>query len=111
QAAAVAREAGHDAETLALLAEAIFAYIDEMSAASAEGYAAEQSAGVHERERRRAVLLGLLVRRPPADPAAVQEAAMEAGWDLPDTLAVVAWDATPARPPVLPPGALRGRVD
>jgi hypothetical protein len=54
RAADAARAAGHDAETLTLLAESIFAYIDEMSAASAEGYAAEQSAGVQERERRRA---------------------------------------------------------
>jgi hypothetical protein len=109
RAAEAARAAGHDAEALALLAEAIFAYIDEMSAASAEGYAAEQSAGVHERERRRAVLLTLLTRRPPADPAAIEEAARAAGWALPDRLAALAYagDATP----VLPPDALRGRVD
>src|SRR3954449_2956047 len=108
-AARAARSAGHDAETLALLAEAIFAYIDEMSAASAEGYAAEQSAGVHERERRRAVLLTLLTRLPPADPAAIEEAARAAGWPLPDRLAALAYadDASP----VLPPDALRGRVD
>jgi hypothetical protein len=110
RAAAAARAAGHDAETLALLAESIFAYIDEMSAASAEGYAAEQSAGVHERERRRSVLLALLARDPPADPGTVREAAAAAGWDLPERLAVLAWDAALSRPPVLPPGALRGRV-
>jgi PucR-like helix-turn-helix protein len=108
-AAEAARDAGHDAEALALLAEAIFAYIDEMSAASAEGYAAEQSAGVHERERRRAVLLSLLTRRPPADPAAIEEAARAAGWPLPERLAALAWAGEGS--PLLPPDALRGRVD
>jgi hypothetical protein len=111
RAAAMARAEGHDAETLALLAESIFAYIDEMSAASAEGYAAEQSADVHERERRRSVLLALLVRLPPADPTAVEEAARAAGWDLPERLAVAAWDPALESSPVLPPGSLRGRVD
>ena len=111
RAATAAREAGHDAETLALLAESIFAYIDEMSAASAEGYAAEQSAGVHERERLHAVLLGLLVRHPSADPAAVRDAARAAGWELPDRLAFLAWDPALTTSPVLPPDALRGRAD
>jgi hypothetical protein len=111
RAAAAARGAGQDAETLSLLAEAIFAYIDEMSAASAEGYAAEQSASVHETERRRGVLLGLLVQHPPADPRAVQEAARAAGWALPERVAALVWDAGTARAPLLPPEALRGRVD
>jgi hypothetical protein len=110
RAATAARAAGHDTETLALLAEAIFAYIDEMSAASAEGYAAEQSASVHETERLRGVLLGLLVQRPAADPAAVQQAARAAGWSLPDRVAVVAWAPGRARAPVFPPDVLRGRA-
>src|SRR4051794_37816230 len=44
RAAVRARELGMDDEVLALLAESIFAYIDELSAASAEGFAREQSA-------------------------------------------------------------------
>jgi hypothetical protein len=111
RAATAARAAGHDAETLALLAESIFAYIDEMSAASAEGYAAEQSAGVHERERLRSLLLGLLVRLPPAEPVAIADAARTAGWALPERVAVVVWAPALAASPVLPPEALRGRVD
>ena len=39
----LAIEAEVDRRTLALLAEAVFAYIDELSALSAEGYAEEQS--------------------------------------------------------------------
>src|SRR6202011_966039 len=54
-------------ETLYLLAESIFAYIDVLSAESAEGHALEQSAaGEAQLHRRR--LVRLLVREPPADP-------------------------------------------
>jgi hypothetical protein len=112
RAAQAARAAGHDAEALALLAESIFAYIDELSSASAEGYAEEQSASVHETERRRAALLALLVQHPAAAPAAVEQAARAAAWPLPERAAVLVWasDGT-ATPPVLPPGSLRGRDD
>jgi hypothetical protein len=108
RAAGDARAAGCDAEALALLAESIFAYIDELSAASAEGYAQEQSASVHETERRRAALLALLVGHPPAAPVAVEQAARAATWPLPERAAALVWagDAAPA----LPPGVLRGRL-
>ena len=39
----VAMEAGFEASVLIVLAESVFAYIEELSAASAQGYAAEQS--------------------------------------------------------------------
>src|ERR1700709_1311844 len=48
------------------LGEAIFAYIDEISGESIEGYAAEQSAAAGERQRRRARLVFLLAADPPA---------------------------------------------
>jgi PucR C-terminal helix-turn-helix domain len=64
QAAARARELELDRDTLALLAESIFAYIDELSAASAEGYAREQSAAAGEADRRRAALARLLIAQP-----------------------------------------------
>jgi hypothetical protein len=111
RAAGAARAAGHDAEALALLAESIFAYIDELSGASAEGYAAEQSASVHETERRRAALLALLIQHPAADPVAVEQAARAAGWALPDRVAALAWVAEAAGPPALPPEALRGPLE
>jgi hypothetical protein len=86
-----AREAGLDADTLALLAEGIFAYIDELSAASAEGWADERSTAAGESERRRAALVALLIQTPPAEAAVVEEAAEEAGWPLPTELAVLVW--------------------
>ncbi|MGA9635808.1 MAG: hypothetical protein WBQ41_11290, partial [Solirubrobacterales bacterium] len=50
---AAARRSGADPEELGLLAEAIFAYIDELSADSVEGYAQAQREEEGERQRRR----------------------------------------------------------
>jgi hypothetical protein len=110
RAAGAARAAGYDAEALALLAESIFAYIDELSAASAEGYAQEQSASVHETERRRVALLALLAQYPAADPVVVEQAARAAAWPLPERAAALLWTVDGAGVPALPPGALRGRL-
>ena len=57
---------GAEPEQLGLLAEAIFAYIDELSADSVEGYAQAQREQEGERQRRRRELLALLLRDPPA---------------------------------------------
>ncbi|HMJ04168.1 MAG TPA: helix-turn-helix domain-containing protein [Conexibacter sp.] len=83
--------AGLEPTTLYLLAESIFAYIDELSAKSAEGYALEQSAAAGERRAQRQRLARLLVREPPADPLDVQEVARAADWRLPRTLAAFAF--------------------
>ena len=75
---------GADPEQLGLLAEAIFAYIDELSADSVEGYAQAQREQEGERQRRRRELLALLLREPPAPRSAdVRAAAQAAGWRLP----------------------------
>ena len=88
--AAAGVEAGLDPDTLYLLAEGIFAYIDVLSAESAEGHAAEQSAVAGAVQMRRRRLVRMLVREPPADPEAVRVAAAGAEWSLPRRLAVVA---------------------
>ncbi len=82
--------AGLEPDTLYLLAESIFAYIDALSAESAEGYALEQSAAASEAELRRRRLVRMLIREAPADPDAVRAAAADAGWSLPRTLAALA---------------------
>ena len=61
-------DAGLAPETLFELAESIFAYIDVLSAESAEGYAAAQSAAAGEHELRRRRLVRMLVREPPPSP-------------------------------------------
>src|SRR5918992_431185 len=65
------------------LGEAISAYIDELSAESAEGSAEEQTAGAGESERRRRRLVRLLAQDPPAGQEAVRTAPPAAGWALP----------------------------
>ena len=71
------------------LGEAIFAYIDEISGESIEGYAAEQSAAAGERQRRRARLVFLLSADPPATPEDVRAAAVRAGWRPPAQIAAI----------------------
>jgi hypothetical protein len=88
--AAAGEASGLEPATLYLLAESIFAYIDVLSAESAEGYALEQTAIAGKTELARRRLVRLLVREPAADPDLVQAAAHEAGWQLPRTLAAVA---------------------
>ncbi len=75
--------------TMYLLAESIFAYIDMLSAESAEGHAMEQSAAASEAELRRRRLVALLVRDPPVDTALIEAAAGDARWPLPRSLAAV----------------------
>jgi hypothetical protein len=78
-----AREDGLPADGIVPLAEAVFAYIDELSAASVEGYAAEQSARADEHGRRRRELLDLLLAST-VDATAVAEAAAAVGWAPPE---------------------------
>src|SRR5437588_1433162 len=87
--AAIGVEAGLAPDTLYLLAESIFAYIDVLSAESAEGHALERSAAASEAELRRRRLVRMLVREPPADPAALEAVAADADWVLPRTMAVL----------------------
>ena len=91
--AAAGERAGLHPHTLYALAEAIFAYIDELSADSIEGYAREQAAAAGALQRRRQRLAALLVQEPPATPAAVEAAAANAAWRLPRSLAALVVDA------------------
>jgi PucR-like helix-turn-helix protein len=81
--------AGLPAEALYSLGEAIFAYIDEISAESADGYAEEQSAAAGESQRRRRRLVRLLAQDPPPAQEAIHTAAQGAGWQLPRHVAVL----------------------
>jgi len=76
-------EGGLAPDAIYALGEAIFAYIDELSAESAEGYAEEQTAAAGESERRRRRLVRLLAQDPPAGQEAVRTAAAAAPWTLP----------------------------
>ena len=91
RAAALGLEAGLAPETLVALAEAIFAYVDELSAESAEGFAREQAERAGELERRRRALAELLVASPAPDAGAVAAAAEAAHWRLPTSVSVAVW--------------------
>jgi hypothetical protein len=81
--------AGLSPEVLYSLGEAIFAYIDEISAESADGYAEEQSAAAGESQRRRRRLVRLLAQHPPASQESVRTAAQAAAWPLPRRVAAL----------------------
>jgi hypothetical protein len=84
------RRAELETEPLTLLAEAMFAYIDELSADSAEGYAQAQAEVEDVRRRRRRELISLLLAEQPADPADVAAAARAAAWSAPARVAAIA---------------------
>jgi hypothetical protein len=75
-------DAGLGTRELVVLAELVFAHIDGLSAASADGYAAEQAEQAGERERRRHALLRLLMANP-VDLESVAAAARLAVWTMP----------------------------
>src|SRR2546423_12910601 len=88
--AAAGRRKAADPAGLRPPAEAIFAYIDELSADSVEGYAQAQSELEGERQRRRRELIALLVSELPIEAANVEHAARAAGWRLPREAAALA---------------------
>ena len=87
---AAGRGAGLAPEELSLLAEAIFAYIDELSADSVEGYAEAQAEVEDRRRRLRHELAAMLVREPPPAETDLRAPPREAGWTLPRTAAALA---------------------
>jgi hypothetical protein len=88
--AATCRRAGLEAEPLTLLAEAMFAYIDELSADSADGYAEARAEVEDLRRRRRHELAALLLAEPAANPTDLAAAAQAAGWAVPARIAAAA---------------------
>ena len=110
--AAAAQAADVDQATLSSLAEAIFAYIDQLAADSVEGYAEALAELEDERSRRRRVLIEMLLRDPPPERADLEAAGRAASWRLPGSVAVLACepeDLTAVRRR-LAPDALVGEV-
>ena len=109
-AAAIA--GGVDPETVALLAESVFAYIDEISAESVEGYASAQAASAGERSRERQGLVRALAAGE-LDAAEAQERAAAADWPLPRRLAALAGDHRDAErfAAIVGEGAIAARID
>lgn len=81
--------AGFAPDALYDLGEAMFAYIDEISAESAAGFAEAQSEAAGESQRRRRALVRLLAQEPTAAEETVRTAAQSASWTMPRLLAAV----------------------
>lgn len=79
-----AAEGGMSAESIGAFAELVFAYIDELTAASVTGHADELASSGRARERHLATLTRRLAGG--ADARAVDEAARRAQWSPPTTL-------------------------
>lgn len=97
-----------------LLAESIFAYIDELSAESAEGYAQAQAERAGELDARRAELIDLLVRGAiGSDARALASLSEQARWPVPRELTVIVWDEALGRTPAarLPQGSVFTLLD
>ncbi len=96
QMAQGAVRAGLDAETLASFAALVFAYIDELSAASVAGHADELATTGRVREQRLERLAHHLVAEAPEE--TVRAAAERADWAVPRTLTAVVVAESQVRP-------------
>jgi PucR C-terminal helix-turn-helix domain len=76
--------------TLSRLAEAIFAFLDEIAAAATQGYTKAREQEVGELEHRRRRLLDMLLAEPPAATQAITDLARVAQWRMPRTVGAVA---------------------
>ncbi|MFC4004149.1 helix-turn-helix domain-containing protein [Prauserella oleivorans] len=85
--------AGLPVATMCELAAALFAYMDELSELSHEGYAAAQARAAGALERRRKRLLELLLAEVPAPLEVLLDQSLAAGWPLPEEVAVAVVDA------------------
>jgi hypothetical protein len=92
-------------ETLGLLAEALFVFLDEIAAWSADGFAQAQAQPADEGHSRRRRLLDLLLAEPQAAAEAVSEMARLAQWRPPRLVSVVVlagYHPSGGRVPALP---------
>src|SRR5258707_9154898 len=95
--------AGLAPDVLFSLADAIFAYIDELAADSVEGFAHAQQAAAGERERRRRLLLTVLLDER-FDTDALPPAAVDAGREPPREGALLACEPEELDPVTRPLG-------
>lgn len=85
---AVAERAGLEPRLMLPLGESIFVYIDEISAASVEGFTDEQSRQVGERDRRRELLLRRLLSGNVQE-VEMRRLAARCGWTIPARVVAV----------------------
>jgi hypothetical protein len=97
-------------EVIFSLAEAVYGYIEHLSAASVAGWADEEASRAGSLQARRQALVEALARFPPTEPAEVDRLAAAAGWTLPAQLAALLVDDVVAVATRLP-GAIAADLD
>ncbi|WP_233157378.1 MULTISPECIES: PucR family transcriptional regulator [Amycolatopsis] len=104
--AKVGQARGLPSDLLYVGAEAVLAYVDEISALSVQGYRTAQARAAGTRARQRRQLLGLVLSEPAPAPQAVEGLAGAAGWHVPDKVVAMALeprhDQHRLPPPALP---------
>lgn len=76
-------------EVYRVFAEMVFTTLDELAAAAAEGHRRELARQGGDRARHRTRLLSLLATEPPVAPEVIADAAAQAGWAVPRSMAVL----------------------
>ncbi|MGH3521089.1 MAG: PucR family transcriptional regulator [Haloechinothrix sp.] len=84
--------------TLTLIAEAIFAYLDQISTLSIQGYTEAQSESVRLTERHRRRLIALILAGSAGQSESLATLVASAHWRLPERVAVVALEPVDAQP-------------
>ncbi len=87
---AFGQSCGVSSEVICTAAEAIFAYVDEMSAMAIEGFTEAQARAAGALERRRRRLLELMLAQPAVSAQAIGSLAATARWPVPDRITVIA---------------------
>ncbi|MFD7291647.1 helix-turn-helix domain-containing protein [Streptomyces sp. NPDC059897] len=106
----VARRLSLSTDALARLAEAAFTHIEEIAAASVTAYARAQADAAGTLGRRRHRLLALLIAPAPLGSVALERAAQDAEWELPELVAAVALGPRGAEDPGGAAGGGGGRA-
>ncbi|WP_219419110.1 helix-turn-helix domain-containing protein [Pseudonocardia nigra] len=97
-------------EVIFSLAEALFSYVELLSAASVAGWADEEANRAGSLQARRHALVELLARHPPAATPELERVAVAAGWPLPARLAALVVEDAVAVAARLP-GAIGADLD
>ncbi|MCE6994727.1 helix-turn-helix domain-containing protein [Saccharothrix sp. S26] len=84
------RAMGVSTDTLFVVADAIFAWVDELCRVAVEGYSEARANASGALERRRRQLLKLVLAEQPPSPRSLADLAGTTDWPLPDQVAVVA---------------------
>ncbi|MPY96959.1 MAG: PucR family transcriptional regulator [Actinophytocola sp.] len=92
--------AGVPSSTFNTLADALFHYTDELSSAAIAGHSEAQARANGTAERIRQRLVRMLLADPPISPQAIADLAEDAGWTVPDAVALVAIDKQQGQGPL-----------